>query len=144
MVSKLVPPATARYLDLTERRERAQKLELASAEMAAQRARDLRDDALRRQSEDEAGARAAVANPVSAALLAFTSSGLAVGAQSVASEDAAVVEAEIPVAAAQEGLSIAARDRLVAERWAERQRVARVQEIERKLDREASDRFGRG
>lgn len=143
--SKLVRPAVALYQDLTARREKIKKLAFAEADGAAQRVRDERDDATAALEAATESVRASTsAGPVTAASLALSSYGLAMSSQAIERAEERVAEAEIPVAAARLALGRAARDRLIADRWVERERRATLMELDLAADREASDRAGRG
>ncbi len=132
-----------RYQDLTTLRERARKLELARAAAAAQKARDAHHDELSDLHAAREAVRGAVGDAsISAAYLAMASGALGAHERAVTSAEARVRAAEAPESEARLRLSTAATDRLVADRWVERERRDRIQTADRKADREASDRAG--
>jgi hypothetical protein len=133
-----------RWLKVTRTRERHQEHLLAVAHAEAARRRqtlaelDARhDQQLREVSTGRQGV-------VSTAELMLVSEGLAVTAGRRGELVKAVEQAKPAVDSALAALGEASRARLVAEKWRNEKRAEWVKEVDRKLDRAQSDRFGSG
>jgi len=131
------------WLRVSELREQKSQMEVAKAQAQVVAAGSYYDSSLARLAKSQSIIRAQTANVVSAASIELLSRGLA-------ADEAAVARAREGVEAAKQKLgqvvalhSEISKQRMVAEKYKARLRRERIDEWERKQDREASDRAGR-
>lgn len=139
---KLIPSHAARYLRVTELREKARQLALTRA--AAERIAAQAEVDLRLQEHDDAvlEAEGMLAGRTDGASLALITAALRVSGNAITFAEGRLEAARSPEDDARSALQDAAQRRLAASRWTSDMKRAAILEHERREDRAAADRTG--
>ncbi|MBT9554750.1 MAG: hypothetical protein IV100_01920 [Myxococcales bacterium] len=139
---KLIPSHAARYLRVTELRERARQLDLARA-TAVRNAAQADLDQRSRDHEDAVTEGATMLRTrTDAATLALVAGALQVSGRAITTAEAALAATRPPEDTARGALQDAAQRRLAAGRWTADMKRAAIAEHDRQDDRAATDRAG--
>jgi hypothetical protein len=139
---KLIPSHAARYLRVTELRERARQLDLARATAARNAAQAELENRSREHDDAIAEGAAMLETRTDAATLALIAGALQVSGRAITAAEASLAAMRPPEDTARGALQDAAQRRLAASRWTADMKRAAIAEHDRRDDRAATDRAG--
>lgn len=139
---KLIPSHAARYLRVTELRERARQLDLARATAERNAAQADLDRRTQHHEDAVADSRAMLEQRTDAATLAMIAGALRVSGHAIATAEERLAATRPPEDDARGSLQDAAQRRLAASRWTADMKRSAIADHERREDRAAADRAG--
>ena len=131
------------WLRVSELREQKTQMDVARAQAELIEAKESLDASESRLERSQQAIRAQTTDVVSVANMELMSRGLAADEAAVARSRTLVQEAQARLREVIEAHSETSKQRMVAERYRDRLRRERIDDWQRKQDREASDRAGR-